>query len=407
MHWHGLRLDNRYDGTHETQARWRSARASSTGCSSPMRACTGFTRTSARTTARRWACPAPSSSSPTDPAYWAPAHRELVVTLDDVLIEDGRIAPFSPTRRRTPRWAASATTARQRRAEPHAERRRGRGRSLLLRQHGQHPRVQRRRPRRPDEARRRRQRPLRARRARRLGDPGTVGARRSSTCASRPPARRRSSIARRSAPTAGHDHGRRRRRRPGSDDGIRHAARQPRDGRPSATAIAPYRDREPDKTIAFVAEMEFEAPEGTGRLHLPDAPRGRQRRTGQVPRVRDEAHADGRRAVAYTCPMHPDVVSDEQGRCPHCGMKLDARDGGLRGERSRRTHTASTMSPADHASARPRPRPRRLGRDRVGGRHGRGQPDDDAGEHALEADRPLDRRREPRHRLAVHASATR
>ena len=26
--------------------------------------------------------------------------------------------------------------------------------------------------------------------------------------------------------------------------------------------------------------------------------------------------------LAYTCPMHPDVVSDEQGKCPHCGMKL-------------------------------------------------------------------------------------
>ena len=33
---------------------------------------------------------------PADPGYWMPAHRELMVTLDDVLIEDGRIAPFDP-----------------------------------------------------------------------------------------------------------------------------------------------------------------------------------------------------------------------------------------------------------------------------------------------------------------------
>ena len=24
----------------------------------------------------------------------------------------------------------------------------------------------------------------------------------------------------------------------------------------------------------------------------------------------------------YTCPMHPDVISDEPGKCPKCGMDL-------------------------------------------------------------------------------------
>jgi FtsP/CotA-like multicopper oxidase with cupredoxin domain len=27
-------------------------------------------------------------------------------------------------------------------------------------------------------------------------------------------------------------------------------------------------------------------------------------------------------AATYTCPMHPDVVSEEAGHCPQCGMKL-------------------------------------------------------------------------------------
>ena len=27
-------------------------------------------------------------------------------------------------------------------------------------------------------------------------------------------------------------------------------------------------------------------------------------------------------SVRYTCPMHPEVVSEAPGRCPHCGMKL-------------------------------------------------------------------------------------
>ena len=30
-------------------------------------------------------------------------------------------------------------------------------------------------------------------------------------------------------------------------------------------------------------------------------------------------------AVSYTCPMHPDVVSDKPGKCPKCGMELQRR----------------------------------------------------------------------------------
>src|SRR6185503_16874995 len=33
---------------------------------------------------------------PADPDYWPPVHRELAITLDDILIEDGQIAAFSP-----------------------------------------------------------------------------------------------------------------------------------------------------------------------------------------------------------------------------------------------------------------------------------------------------------------------
>ncbi|CAN5555807.1 hypothetical protein BH11BAC1_BH11BAC1_24380 [soil metagenome] len=29
--------------------------------------------------------------------------------------------------------------------------------------------------------------------------------------------------------------------------------------------------------------------------------------------------------TVYTCPMHPEVVSDKPGACPKCGMDLEAK----------------------------------------------------------------------------------
>ena len=78
--------------------------------SSPIPASTGTTRTSARTTARRWACTGTSSSSRPTPTTGRRSTARSLLTLDDVLIEDGKIAPFSPLRdHATRRWVASAT----------------------------------------------------------------------------------------------------------------------------------------------------------------------------------------------------------------------------------------------------------------------------------------------------------
>ena len=95
VHWHGLRLDNRYDGTHQTQA--------------PIQVGGRFTAVIK--------CPDPGAYwyhphirsdygvelglyggvvvDPDDPDYWPPVHRELFVTLDDLLLEEGKVAPFS------------------------------------------------------------------------------------------------------------------------------------------------------------------------------------------------------------------------------------------------------------------------------------------------------------------------
>jgi FtsP/CotA-like multicopper oxidase with cupredoxin domain len=98
VHWHGLRLENKYDGVpHETQA--------------PIPVGGEFTyRIQFPDAGLYWYHPHIREDYtqelglygnilvlPTDPDYWLPADRDLVLTVDDLLVEEGRIAPFSPT----------------------------------------------------------------------------------------------------------------------------------------------------------------------------------------------------------------------------------------------------------------------------------------------------------------------
>jgi FtsP/CotA-like multicopper oxidase with cupredoxin domain len=95
VHWHGLRLENRFDGTHETQA--------------PIPVGGSFTyRVAFPDPGVYWYHPHVREDYgqelglygnivvvPAEAGYWPPVHRELALTLDDVLVEEGRIAPFS------------------------------------------------------------------------------------------------------------------------------------------------------------------------------------------------------------------------------------------------------------------------------------------------------------------------
>jgi FtsP/CotA-like multicopper oxidase with cupredoxin domain len=98
VHWHGLRLENRYDGVpHETQA--------------PIPVGGEFTyRIQFPDAGLYWYHPHIREDYtqelglygnilvvPTDPDYWPAADRELLLTVDDLLVEEGRIAAFSPT----------------------------------------------------------------------------------------------------------------------------------------------------------------------------------------------------------------------------------------------------------------------------------------------------------------------
>jgi FtsP/CotA-like multicopper oxidase with cupredoxin domain len=98
VHWHGLRLENKYDGVpHETQA--------------PIPVGGEFTyRIQFPEAGLYWYHPHIREDytqelglygnilvQPAEAEYWPPADRELLLTVDDLLLEDGQIAPFSPT----------------------------------------------------------------------------------------------------------------------------------------------------------------------------------------------------------------------------------------------------------------------------------------------------------------------
>jgi FtsP/CotA-like multicopper oxidase with cupredoxin domain len=102
VHWHGLRLENLFDGV---------PRGAHLGMMAPVPIGGSFTyRVRFPDPGLYWYHPhlredytqelglyGPIIVVPTDAAYWSPVNRELTLTLDDLLLEEGQIAPFSRT----------------------------------------------------------------------------------------------------------------------------------------------------------------------------------------------------------------------------------------------------------------------------------------------------------------------
>jgi FtsP/CotA-like multicopper oxidase with cupredoxin domain len=85
--------------------------------------------------------------------------------------------------------------------------------------------------------------------------------------------------------------------------------------------LAAYAEAAPDKTLAFVAEMDMGVPDGPVVYACPMHPEVTGEATDRCPRCGMKLLAVAAPS-SYVCPMHPEVVSDTPDRCPKCGMKL-------------------------------------------------------------------------------------
>ena len=95
VHWHGLRLENRYDGTHETQTPIEVGGRFSARVAFPDPGAYWYHPHIRQDYGQELGLYGNCLVEPADPDYWPPANREIPLTLDDILLEDGKIASFS------------------------------------------------------------------------------------------------------------------------------------------------------------------------------------------------------------------------------------------------------------------------------------------------------------------------
>jgi FtsP/CotA-like multicopper oxidase with cupredoxin domain len=321
VHWHGLRLDNRYDGTHETQDPIDVGGRFEYRLSFPDAGAYWYHPHIRQDYGQEMGLYGNILVVPDDPEYWPPAHREVLLTLDDVLIEDGRIAPFDPEQTT---YSAMGRF----------------GNQMLV---GGEPEI--RMSARPGEVVRlyltntanTRVFNVAVRNARMKlvgGDSGRCEHEELVESVILAPSERvvvdvlfdnegRAALEH-ITPERTYDLGSIDVAGGPADPGPTEAfatLRTNADMVAQRERIARYLDAEPDKTIALVAEMDFEAPAGVLEYFCPMHPEVVSDQPGTCPKCAMKL-MPREATVVYTCPMHPEVVNDEPGTCPKCAMKL-------------------------------------------------------------------------------------
>jgi FtsP/CotA-like multicopper oxidase with cupredoxin domain len=95
VHWHGLRVENRFDGTpHATQAPIAPGGTFDYQLRFPDEGVYWYHPHMREDYAQEMGLYGAIVVTSDDPDYWPQAHRELVVMVDDLLLENGEIAPF-------------------------------------------------------------------------------------------------------------------------------------------------------------------------------------------------------------------------------------------------------------------------------------------------------------------------
>ena len=319
VHWHGLRLENRYDGTHETQALIPVGGRFTARVAFPDPGAYWYHPHVREDYGQELGLYGNVLVEPADPEYWPPVNREVVLTLDDILLEDGKVAPFSRTETNYAamgRFGDVLLVA----GEPELSLTANRGEVVRFYL--------------TDTANTRVFKvALPGARMKLVGgdsgryeheefveevvlapservvidvlfdEPGQL------TLEHRTPDKtyKLANIDVSDEPAS-----------PSYADRFQTQRTAP-ELAAERERLAEYLEAEPDKTLAFVAEMDFEAPEGPVVYTCPMHPEVVSEEPGSCPQCGMKLMPA---ATTYTCPMHPEVVSQEPDRCPQCGMKL-------------------------------------------------------------------------------------